>query len=192
MSGQRELDAALNIITKSHSNISILHCVSQYPTNPINVNLKTIHFLKKNYSSYQIGYSDHTIGISIPVAAVSLGAEIIEKHITLDREMKGTDQAGSLGPDGVHRMIRDIRILDISLGEENMCIVEDTKATRNKLERSIASKKSLKKGDILSKSDLHLLSPGDGFKWSQINKVNGKTLKVDISKDEIIYKNFIK
>lgn len=192
MAGQNELNDALKVISKYHENISILHCVSQYPTKPKNVNLRTINFLKNNYSNYPIGYSDHTIGISIPVAAVSLGAEIIEKHITLDREMKGTDQAGSLGPDGVNRMIRDIRILDMSLGEENMYIVEDTKATRNKLERSIATNKSLKKGDILSKSDLHLLSPGDGFKWSQINKVNGKTLKVDLSKDEIIYENLIK
>jgi|TARA_B110001450_G_scaffold12129_1_gene11659 3-deoxy-D-glycero-D-galacto-nononate 9-phosphate synthase len=192
MAGQNELNDALKVISKYHENISILHCVSQYPTKPKNVNLRTIHFLKNNYTKYSIGYSDHTIGISIPVAAVSLGAEIIEKHVTLDREMKGTDQAGSLGPDGVHRMIRDIRILDMSLGEENMYIVEDTKATRNKLERSIATKKSLKKGDVLTKSDLHLLSPGDGFKWSQINKVKGKTLKVDILKDEIIYENFIK
>lgn len=192
MAGQNELNDALKVISKYHENISILHCVSQYPTKPKNVNLRTIDFLKNNYTKYSIGYSDHTIGISIPVAAVSLGAEIIEKHITLDREMKGTDQAGSLGPDGIHRMVRDIRILDMSLGAENMNIVEDAKATRIKLERSIATKKALKKGDILCMSDLHLLSPGDGFKWSQINKVNGKTLKLDIPKDEIIYENFIK
>ena len=85
MSGQKELNDALDIISKYHENISILHCVSQYPTKPKNVNLRTIKFLKNNYSNYSIGYSDHTIGISIPIAAVSLGAEIIEKHITLDK-----------------------------------------------------------------------------------------------------------
>ena len=192
MSGQRELDSALNIITKSHSNISILHCVSQYPTNPKNVNLKTIHFLKKNYPSYQIGYSDHTIGISSAVAAVALGAEIIEKHISLDRTMKGTDQAGSLGPDGVHRMVRDIRILDMSLGEEKMFIVNDTKAVKNKLERSIASNKYLPEGHLIKLSDLHLLSPGNGFKWSEIDQVVGKKILVDLPKNEIIYEKFIK
>src|SRR5690606_16480283 len=99
MSGKEELDKALELITRYHSSISILHCVSQYPTHPTNVNLKTISFLKKYYPQYPIGYSDHTIGISAPVAAVAMGAEIIEKHITIDRRLKGTDQAGSLGPD---------------------------------------------------------------------------------------------
>lgn len=191
MSGQKELDTALNIITKSHSNISILHCVSQYPTNPINVNLKTICFLKKNYPFYEIGYSDHTIGISSPVAAVALGAEIIEKHISLDRTMKGTDQSGSLGPDGISRMVRDIRTLNMSLGEEIMFIVEDTKTAKNKLERSIATNKDLSEGHLIKHSDLHLLSPGNGFKWSEIDQVVGKKILVDLPKDEIIYEKFI-
>lgn len=192
MSGQTELNDALDIISKYHENISILHCVSQYPTKPKNVNLRTIKFLKNNYSNYSIGYSDHTIGISIPIAAVSLGAEIIEKHITLDRGMKGTDHQCSLGPDGVKRMVRDIRTLNLSLGQEKMYIVDETKDIKNKLERSIATNKSLKKGHVLKNSDLHLLSPGDGFKWSHISKVLNKTLKVDLGKDEIIYENLIK
>ena len=115
MAGEKELDDAIQIITKYHSNISILHCVSQYPTKPKNVNLNTISYLLNNYKDYVTGYSDHTIGISTPIAAVAMGAKIIEKHITLDRRMKGTDQAGSLGPDGVYRMVRDIRILDKSM-----------------------------------------------------------------------------
>jgi sialic acid synthase len=192
MAGQKELDDALGVISKHHENISILHCVSQYPTQPKNVNLKTIDFLKNNYSKYTIGYSDHTIGISTPVAAVARGAEIIEKHITLDRSMKGTDQAGSLGPDGVHRMVRDIRILDMSMGEEKMFIVEDTKAAKDKLERSIATNKALSVGHVILESDLHLLSPGDGFKWSELDQIIGKTISVDVPADEIIYQKFIK
>ncbi|HAD33434.1 MAG TPA: shikimate dehydrogenase, partial [Chitinophagaceae bacterium] len=97
MAGKKELDEALDVITKYHNAISILHCVSQYPTHPENVNLKTITYLQKNYPEYLIGYSDHTVGISASVAAVAIGAAIIEKRITLDRKMKGTDQAGSLG-----------------------------------------------------------------------------------------------
>ena len=99
MAGKKELDDALNTISKYHNNISILHCVSQYPTEPQNVSLNTIRYLLNNYKDFVIGYSDHTVGISIPVAAVAIGAKIIEKHITLDRRMKGTDQGGSLGPD---------------------------------------------------------------------------------------------
>jgi sialic acid synthase SpsE len=192
MGGPKELDNALNVITKHHNNISILHCVSQYPTEPNNVNLKTIPYLLKNYSDYVIGYSDHTIGIATPVAAVAMGARIIEKHITLDRGMKGTDQSGSLGPDGVKRMVRDIRLLDLSLGLEDMFIVEETIAAREKLERSIASKKFIPEGTKINEQDIHLLSPGDGFQW--IDKINviGKTAIKDINPDEIIYKEFLK
>ena len=98
MAGKKELDEALAVITRYHSEISILHCVSQYPTYPDNLNLKTITYLKKHYGQYRIGFSDHTIGISAPVVAVGMGAEIIEKHITIDRHMKGTDQLGSCKP----------------------------------------------------------------------------------------------
>lgn len=191
MAGKFELDEALEIITKHHTEISILHCVSQYPTEPINVNLNTIKFLQKNYSQFKIGYSDHTIGISTPVAAVALGAEIIEKHITLDRRMKGTDQKGSLGPDGVNRMVRDIRLLDLSMGKEAIFIVDGVKSAQKKLERSIATNKILKKGETIQESDLHMLSPGDGYKWSEKIKIIGKKVSADIQKDEIIYKEFI-
>lgn len=191
MAGKKELDDAINTITKYHGDLSILHCVSQYPTHPKNVNLRTINYLIKNYADYTIGYSDHTIGISTPIAAVASGAKIIEKHITLDRRMKGTDQAGSLGPDGVHRMVRDIRILDESIGEEKIFIVEDTTEAKNKLERSIASKRLIKKGEVISEDDIHLLSPGDGVKWIDKGQVIGKEAVSDIPADEIIYLNAI-
>ncbi len=191
MAGKKELDDAIAVITKYHSDLSILHCVSQYPTEPKNVNLNTIPYLMKNYKDFVIGYSDHTIGISTPVAAVAMGAKIIEKHITLDRCMKGTDQAGSLGPDGVHRMVRDIRLLDQSMGIEDIFIVPETASVKEKLERSIASKRTLVKGAIITEDDIHMLSPGDGFKWAERHKVIGKIVKESISENEIIYSNNI-
>ncbi len=192
MSGKKELDDALNIITKHHNKISILHCVSQYPTHPDNLNLKTITYLKNNYGQYKIGFSDHTIGIAATVAAVAMGAEIIEKHITIDRHMKGTDQLGSLGPDGVNRMVRDIRLAENWLGKEELYIDKSVESAKIKLERSIASNKDLKVGDIITENDLHMLSPGDGYKWSQLNEVVGKTIVKDIPKNEIIYPENIK
>ncbi|MDC0463707.1 N-acetylneuraminate synthase family protein [Flavobacteriaceae bacterium] len=189
MAGDRELDDAIEVITSYHSNLSILHCVSQYPTEPKNVNLNTIPYLLDKYKDFEIGYSDHTIGISAPVAAVALGAKIIEKHITLDRYMKGTDQIGSLGPDGVKRMVRDIRLIDKSMGTKSMFIVPDTISAKNKLERSIATNKNLPKGHIISEEDIHLLSPGDGIKWINKNEVIGKELKSELLKNEIIYNN---
>lgn len=191
MAGKEELDNALEVITKYHSNISILHCVSQYPTEPRNVNFHTITYLKKHYPDFTIGYSDHTIGISAPVAAVALGAEIIEKHITLDRRMRGTDQAGSLGPDGVIRMVRDIRLTDLSLGEEKIFISESTQGARKKLERSIAAKTALPAGSIIKEEDLMMLSPGDGFRWAERNQLVGAKLACDIAANEVIYPNAI-
>lgn len=192
MGGKKEIDDALNVISKFHSNIAILHCVSQYPTEPINVNLKTITYLLNNYREYTIGYSDHTIGISTPVAAVAMGARIIEKHITIDRRLKGTDQAGSLGPDGVYRMIRDIRILDNSMGVEDVFISEGVKSSKSKLERSIASKRKLKKGELITVDDLHMLSPGTGYKWNEVDKVVGRKVIVDIEENEIITSEMFK
>lgn len=192
MAGQAELDRAIDTISRYHSDIAILHCVSQYPTEPSNANLNTINFLKKYYGQYTIGYSDHTIGISAPIAAVAMGAKIIEKHITIDRKMKGTDQAGSLGMDGINRMVRDIRVIEKSLGVEDIFIDDSVKIAKEKLERSIATVRNMRKGEIIKESDIHLLSPGDGYKWNQKDEVIGKVLIQDIDKDEIIYHNIIK
>lgn len=192
MAGKKELDEGLEVISKHHSNISILHCVSQYPTHPDNVNLLTISYLKKHYQQYTIGYSDHTIGIATPLMASAMGAEIIEKHITLDRRMKGTDQAGSLGPDGVHRMVRDIRLFEKELGKEEIYIEPAVKSAKEKLERSIATNKKLLKGHAITDNDIHMLSPGTGFKWSQRSEIIGKILADDIDADEIIFPGNIK
>ncbi|MBD8017031.1 N-acetylneuraminate synthase family protein [Kaistella pullorum] len=191
MAGKPELDDALDIIAKYHNDISILHCVSEYPTRYENVNLRTITFLQKQYPQYTIGYSDHTIGIATPIAAVGMGAQIIEKHITLDRQMKGTDQIGSLAIDGIYRMMRDIRNLDKSLGVEEMFVEPSVKLAKDKLERSIATNKDLVKGDVIREEDMHMLSPGDGLKWTERDKIIGKTVKVNISANEIIYLNHV-
>lgn len=191
MAGKKELDDALDVITRYHCDISILHCVSQYPTAPDNLNLNTILYLKEHYPQYRIGFSDHTIGISAPVVAVGMGAEIIEKHITIDRHMKGTDQAGSLGPDGVNRMVRDIRICEKWLGTKDLYIDKSVAGSKVKLERSIATLHNMKAGDVIREEDIHMLSPGDGFKWSQLSEVVGKKLLVDILENEVIYPNQI-
>jgi sialic acid synthase SpsE len=187
MAGQKELDEALDVISRHHNDITILHCVSEYPTRPENVNLNTIRYLMQNYPSHTIGFSDHTIGIATPLAAVAMGAKVIEKHITLDRRMKGTDQAGSLGPDGLARMVRDIRLFEMSLGREELFVEPAVEAARIKLERSVATKSDLPKGHVITEADLHLLSPGDGVKWADRATIIGKKINRDIPANEIIY-----
>ena len=189
MAGKKELDEGLEVINRYHNEISILHCVSEYPTHPDNANLNTIKYLQNNYSQYTIGYSDHTIGISAPVAAVAMGAEIIEKHITIDRRMKGTDQKGSLGPDGVNRMVRDIRLIERSMGVEDIYIANSVAASKEKLERSIASKIDIPAGTVIEESMIHMLSPGSGLKWSERDQIVGKKSNKEISKDSIINKS---
>jgi sialic acid synthase len=116
-----------------------------------------------------------------------MGSEIIEKHITLDRNMKGTDQIGSLGPEGIYRMVRDLRLLNMSLGKKELHICDDVKGAQIKLERSIATNKTLSAGQKITENDIHLLSPGDGFKWTEKNNVFGKTASCEIPKNEIVY-----
>ena len=191
MTGKKELDDALEIVTKYHSNISILHCLSQYPSEYQNINLLSIQFLKENYPQYTIGYSDHSIGILMPAVAVGMGAEIIEKHITLNRNMKGTDHRGSLEPEGIWRMMRDIRNTEYAIGENGLFVNEKVQATRVKLERSIATRRAITSGEIITETDLHLLSPGDGFKWADKDRVIGKKAVVSIPANEIIYSEML-
>ena len=102
------------------------------------------------------------------------------------------DQLNSLGPDGIRRMIRDIRLLELSLGKKDFFISSETKDIQKKLERSIATNKKLKKNTIIKESDIHLLSPGDGFKWIQRNEVIGKRINQDLNSNEIIYLKMLK
>ncbi len=191
MGGLDEIDNALEVIGKYHNDVSILHCLSQYPSEYRNINLKSVLFLEQEYPDLAIGYSDHSIGISIPLAAVAMGAKVIEKHITLDRSMKGTDQAGSLGPDGMRRMVRDIRNLELAMGVHEKVFNNAVSVAKVKLERSIATNKVIRKGTIIEESDIHLLSPGDGFKWVEKGDVINKVALEDIPSNEIIYPHLI-
>ncbi len=191
MADKSDLDNGLNAINKYHSNITILHCLSQYPSDYKELNLKSITYLKNNYPNYTIGYSDHSIGIVTPVAAVAMGAEVIEKHITIDRNMKGTDQEGSLASDGIRRMLRDIRNLELSFGEEGIFRSDAVVSAQTKLERSIATNKTLPKGHIIKEEDLHMLSPGDGLKWHEKDQIIGKATSSDIATNEILYPKFV-
>ncbi|HET6559338.1 MAG TPA: N-acetylneuraminate synthase family protein [Prolixibacteraceae bacterium] len=192
MTGKKELDEALEVITKYHSNISILHCLSQYPSEYQNINLLTIQYLKEQYPQYTIGYSDHSIGILMPAVAVGLGAEIIEKHITLNRNMKGTDHRGSLEPEGIWRMVRDIRNTEYAIGVKDIFVSDKVLSTRIKLERSIATLRPVAEGEMIGEADLHMLSPGDGYKWADKDQIIGKKAVKAIPANDIIYPHMLK
>lgn len=185
MNSETELEAALEVITKHHDDIAILHCVSEYPAHYENMNLLSIPYLQKKYP-YDIGLSDHSIGIVMAPVAVALGAKIIEKHITLSRQMKGSDHRGSLEPEGLWRMVRDIRNVEVALGTESKPVPEVVKSSKMKLERSLATKRDIAAGETIKETDLCMLSPGMGLRWAERNKLIGKKATRPIPKQSII------
>lgn len=188
--GMADIDDVLNVVAifekEGKSNFSILHCLSQYPAEYEKVNLNTIPFLKNVFKEIVIGYSDHTLGTHIPVAAVALGAKIIEKHVTLDRNMKGTDHAGSADIETFYNMVHDIRTLELSFGVFDIVRDPVVESAKSKLERSLALKIDKAKGDIIREEDLHMISPGDGLKWEHRSKFVGKPASQDYKANTLL------
>ena len=121
-----------------------------------------------------------------------MGAEIIEKHVTLDRNMKGTDQAGSSEPQEMKELVHNIRTFEMSRGRLEIFKDETTNLASEKLERSLATNKELKKGTIITSDDIHMLSPGNGLKWSDLDRVIGKEVISDISSHTLINEEQLK
>ena len=187
MAGKKEIDNALKIIDDGVRHISILHCLSQYPAEYSRLNLSSIKKLQQMYGKeHTIGYSDHSIGSHIPLAAVAMGAKIIEKHVTLDRNMKGTDHKGSAEPQEMKELVHNIRTFEKSIGEENIFRDESVISASDKLERSLALKNNLKKNQIISRDDIYMISPGNGFKWNDIGKFVGKKINKDLEKNTLL------
>lgn len=191
MHGLTELNRAINTI--GHNNISILHCVSCYPTNYEDMNLNAIKFLKQYYNyNYRIGFSDHTFGTLGPAIAVAHGARIIEKHITLDKNAKGSDHKGSMDLEGFWRVVRDIRNTETAAGKYEKQVCLRTEAARKKLERSICTATNLKRGHVIRKEDLCMLSPGDGLRYTEKGKIIGGIVLHDIPQHTQIKESMVK
>lgn len=186
MSTLEEIDEALKVLC-SHGagNISILHCNTQYPTPYSDVNLKVMLTLKKKYG-LKVGYSDHTQGIEVPIAAVALGAEIIEKHFTLDRNMEGPDHKASLEPSELADMVQAIRNIEKALGDGEKRVTESERANISIARKSIVAKSDIKKGEVFSDSNLTTKRPGTGVSPMKWNSVIGTAAIRDFKKDELI------
>ena len=172
MADKSDLITAIGILDRS---VTILHCLSQYPAEYSRLNLMSIKYLEEEFGGeHTIGYSDHSMGIHIPLAAVAMGAKVIEKHVTLDRNMKGTDHSCSAEPQEMKRMVHDIRTFERSLGKRDVFIDDSVKDSSKKLSRSLATYNLLLEGDVIKEEDIHMISPGDGLKWSDLEKVVGR------------------
>ena len=188
MSTIYEIKDALDILTKAGTkkeSIAILHANTQYPTPMEDVNLRAMQTIKETLK-VEIGYSDHTLGIEVPTAAAALGAAVIEKHFTLDKNMEGPDHKASLEPNELKAMVKAIRNIELALGsdikrpspseQENIAIAR----------KSIVAKREIKKGELFSEDNLAVKRPGNGMNPMKWDEVIGTFSAKDYKEDELI------
>ncbi len=184
MATMEEIENALNVLIshgKSKDEITVLHCTSSYPTPYNEVNLHAMKAIANSFD-VKVGYSDHTNGIEVAIAAVALGAKIIEKHFTLDRAMKGPDHKASLEPDELRSMVRSIRNIEQALGNEKKKPSESEQKNKSIVRKSIHISRDLAKDHILTEEDLIMQRPGDGISPMEIEHIIGKKLTSGFSK----------
>jgi N,N'-diacetyllegionaminate synthase len=186
MSTLGEIERALfELNWPRNMNITLLHCNTDYPTNFSDVNLNAMKTLKSSFG-LQVGYSDHTIGSDIPIAAVAMGATVIEKHITLDNSMPGPDHQASMNPEDFKSMVSSIRGVELAIGNGVKIPSKSEIANIDIVRKSIVAKNSIKKGGIVTKEDLDFKRPGNGISTEFVDIVVGLSPTTTINKDEVI------
>ena len=188
MSNLDEISNALDSLKGSGANIediTVLHCTTEYPA-PLNeINLKAINTIK-NELKVNVGYSDHSLGIEVAIAAVALGANIIEKHLTLDRNSEGPDHAASLEPFEFKSLVNGIKNINIALGSNDKKITKSELKNINLVRKSLVAKKKIKKGDLFSYDNLCTKRPGIGISPMKIDEVIGTRAKKDFEINDLI------
>lgn len=182
MCSEMEIKAALDVLMKfglKKEFISILHCNTEYPTPMKDVNLKAMLAIQKTFGVH-VGYSDHTLGIEIPIAAVALGATIIEKHFTLDRTLPGPDHLASLEPTELKAMVTAIRNIELALSGDGIKKPSESETKNITIARkSIHINKNLPKGYTITENDIISLRPGDGISSMEWENIIGKKLNTN-------------
>ena len=182
MSNWKELDQAVNILKKG-KDLVIMQCTSLYPCSHKKVGLNIINQMLKKYK-FDIGFSDHTTEITAAISAATIGAKFIEKHLTISRRMYGSDAKNSMEPKEFKELAKNLKNVDemisFPLNKNNL---SDFKNTRIIFQKSIVSKKKLKKGHKINLSDLDFKKPGDGIYPNMLQLILGKKIKKNISKD---------
>lgn len=183
-----EIESALTILEENgveRKNIILLHCNTEYPTPFEDVNLRAMLSIG-NCFGVDYGYSDHTKGIEVPIAAVALGAKVIEKHFTLDRNLKGPDHIASLEPDELKRMVDNIRNIEKALGSSVKKVSKSEYKNISVARKSIIASKDIKKGELFTVENITTKRPGNGVSPMLWNEVLGLIAKRDFSEDELI------
>ena len=181
-----DIDRAVKNILKINKKLVILHCTASYPVKISEMNLLVIETLKKKYKNINIGLSDHENGIDAGVVAYMLGARVFEKHFTLNRSNKGTDHNFSLEPIGLEKFIRNIKRVDILLGQKKKILLQSEIKPLFKMKKSIVVNRTLSKGHKLSYEDLAFKSTGRGLEPFKYKDIIGKKLKKNLQEEELV------
>lgn len=186
MSTMEEVEAAVDVL-RNHgcSEITLLHCTTEYPAPFDDVNLRAMVAMGAK-SGLPVGYSDHTMGIEVSLAAVALGATVIEKHFTLDNSMEGPDHRASLEPGEFKRMVRSIRNIEAAMGTGDKVPAVSEKKNISVVRKSIVAKRSIKKGEAFSEDNLTVKRPGTGISPMKWFEIIGLEAKRDFDEDELI------
>ena len=188
MSNLDEIEAALNVLIEgglSKDRIILLHCNTQYPTPYEDVNLRAMLTLRERFG-VRVGYSDHTKGIEVPIAAVAMGAEVIEKHFTLDCTMEGPDHKASLEPDQLKAMVDSIRHIESALGDGIKHASVSETPNMVVARKSIVASRAIRKGEVLSEENITVKRPGNGVSPMLWDSVIGTRAVRDFMYDELI------
>lgn len=188
MSTLDDIKEALIVLTDnglSSEQIILLHCNTEYPTPMNDVNLRAMQTLKECFG-VRVGYSDHTKGIEVPIAAVAIGAEVVEKHFTLDKSLPGPDHVASLEPDELKAMVKAIRNIEQALGDGEKKVTESESKNIVIARKSIVAAKDISKGEILTEQNITTKRPGNGINPMRWEEVLGTRAIRDFSEDELI------
>ncbi len=185
----KEIKTALDILTTAgtlQKNITILHCNTEYPTPMLDVNLNAMKTMKSVFPSVKVGYSDHTQGIEVAIAAAALGAKVIEKHFTLDNTMEGPDHNASLEPKELQQMVQAIKNIKMALGNGIKEPSASEKPNIAVVRKSIMAAKDISKGEIFSETNLTAKRPGTGISPMLWDDIIGKRASRNFHADELI------
>jgi len=186
MSTIAEIREAIRVLGSGGAkDIVLLHCVSDYPAKVEEVNLKAMETLRRTFK-LPVGFSDHTLGITVPIAAATLGAVVIEKHFTLDKRLPGPDHKASLEPSEFEDMVTGIREVEKALGDGIKRPTKGEDAIKKAIRRSIVAKINISKGTVITMEMLELKRPGTGLGSEYFKKVIGKKARKNIMADELI------
>jgi N,N'-diacetyllegionaminate synthase len=188
MSNLNEIKSALDIFEKTgvpKNFITVLHCTTSYPAPMIDINLKAMQTIHKEFD-VAVGYSDHTLGIEIPIAAVALGARVIEKHFTLDRNLYGPDHKSSLEPKELKEMVKAIRNIELALGDGVKQMMPSERSNREIVRKSLVAIKQINSGDVFSLDNVAAKRPGTGISPMNWDQIVGKKSKRNYLVDDLI------